>query len=170
MNSYWETCYLIVFSGLRTGVHLPPLSGEEGREKILSIIPSPSIQIVNAHNDVSTNVDAWPKEVTPPGECEFIASAYRRGFEDGYRKVAGIFSFPPALEKKHLEEAFKSIRPLDCCVGADTAGGIYFWGMNRYDEGLIRQQPWGQSSLSKSIIREIGNQKKIMYKLPVLGR
>ncbi|MBK7887379.1 MAG: hypothetical protein IPJ86_08755 [Bacteroidetes bacterium] len=128
MNSYWETCYLIVFSGLRTGVHLPPLSGEEGREKILSIIPSSSIQIVNAHNDVSTNVDAWPKEVTPPGECEFIASAYRRGFEDGYRKVAGIFSFPPALEKKHLEEAFKSIRPLDCCVGADTAGGIYFLG------------------------------------------
>lgn len=170
MNSYWETCYLIVFSGLRTGVHLPPLSGEEGRENILSIIPSPSIRIVHAHIVVSTNVDVWPKTESSTGEIELIASAYRRGFEEGYRKVAGIFSFPPALEKKHLEEAFKSIRPLDCCVGADTAGGIYFLGMNRYEEGLTRQQPWGQSSLSKSIIREIGNQKKIMYKLPVLGR
>jgi hypothetical protein len=156
--------------GISYGNASSPLSGEEGKKNILSLLPSPSIRIVNVHNEGSTNVDVWPKNESSPGEIELIASAYRRGFEEGYRKVAGIFSFPDALEKKHLEEAFMSIRPLDCCVGADTAGGIYFLGMNRNEEGLISHQPWGQSTLSKSIIREIGNQKKIMYKLPVLGR
>jgi glycosyltransferase A (GT-A) superfamily protein (DUF2064 family) len=61
-----------------------------------------------------------------------------------------------------------SIRPLDFCVGPDTEGGIYLLGMNVYEEKLIQGKPWLGTTISKSIIREIGNQKKITYKLPTL--
>jgi len=170
MNAYWDTCYLIVFSGIRTGLHLPPLSGEEALSKVAPLLPSASIRIGHAHYDATTHVEAWPKDQSDPGISDFIATAFRNGFGEGYRKVAGIFSCPDALEKKHLEEAFLSIRPLDCSLGVDTAGGVYLLGMNNMEERLIYDQPWGQATLSKSIIREIGSLKKIMYKLPVLGK
>jgi hypothetical protein len=82
-----------------------------------------------------------PKEVTP-GECE-LCSAYR-----SLRMVTEKWGeyFPSSALEKTPRRSLQGIRPL-VSVGADTAGGIYFWA-NRYD-GTDPPTTVGQSSLGR---------------------
>lgn len=171
MNEYWNACCLLCFTGIRTGVIAPLNSFEEIRQQLLKTGHPQVAEVRYYPYPEPTNVDAWPKSEndTMAGEKKFIEDAFQSAFDDGYRKVVGIFSLPSSLTSKHLEEAFLSIRPLDVCLGADTGGGLYLLGMNAFEPGLITPQPFGQPTLAKSVTREIGTMKKIMYKLPVLG-
>lgn len=171
MNDYWNSCCLLCFTGIRTGSIVPFLSPDEMKQQLMTTGHPPIAEIRYYPFPTPTNVDAWPKSENESMQQEkiFIESAFQCAFEDGYRKIVGLFCFPGALTSKHLEEAFLSIRPLDVCLGADTSGGLYLLGMNAFDPELIQPQPFGQPTLAKSVTREIGSMKKIMYKLPVLG-
>jgi hypothetical protein len=171
MNDYWNSCCLLCFTGIRTGSISPLRTPEEMKQQLIEKGHPPVAEIRYYPFPDITNVDAWPKLESDQmsGEKKFIEEAFQIAFDDGYRKVVGLFCLPPAITTKQLEEAFLSIRPLDVCLGADTGGGLYLLGMNAFEPTLIQPQPFGQSTLAKSITREIGTMKKIMYKLPVLG-
>ncbi len=168
MTDYWTSCCLITFTGIGTGLHAPAKTPEAAANAVTPYLPSAMIQIIEAPFTEQNSDLEWPRRVGAAAE-NFILTSYLSAFGEGYRKVVGLFSLPPQLTKNHLEEAWLSIRPLDVCLGSDTAGGIYLLGMNRPEESLIKDKPWGEVTLSKAIIREAGNLKKILYKLPVLG-
>lgn len=167
MNDYWKQCCLLAFSGTRTGAGA--VLQEEASQRVMGLLPDPQIRLQFIPNPSGTNGDEWPKEaITSEQTRLFIRNAFAGAFAEGYRKVCGLFSIPQGFEKKHFEEAFLSIRPLDFCLGADSAGGIYLLGMSRPETELLDKISWEQEGNARATTREIGQIKKIMYKLPVL--
>jgi len=170
MNEYFKCCSLLFFTGIKTGEHSSIYEDGFTIEKINLLSKEFPADLEIVKSESFTNVNEWPKSETHSTSIEeYLSFHYSKKFSEGLRKVIGIFSLPEILEAKHLEEAMLSIRPLDFCIGPDKHGGIYLLGMNIYEEKLILNQPWLGTTISKSIIREIGNQKKITYKLPVMG-
>lgn len=170
MNDYFKTCAILFFTGIKTGIHPALVNNDSVSNFIQKINPHQELNIEVLMADELTIINEWPHQPTNSKAIEnYLCAGYQKKFNEGFRKVIGVFSVPADLSQKHLEESMLSIRPLDFCVGQDTQGGIYLLGMNIYEEKLILHQPWLGTNISKSIIREIGNQKKITYKLPTLG-
>lgn len=170
MNEYFKTCTILFFTGIKTGIHPALIFNESTQLAIQELISLHNLNFEILQADGIQVANDWPNSNLYSTEIEkYLCTAYSKKFNEGFRKVIGVFSLPSLLTSKHIEEAMLSIRPLDFCVGPDSHGGIYLLGMNTYEEKLILHQPWLGSTLSKSIIREIGNQKKITYKLPTLG-
>lgn len=170
MNDYFKTCAFLFFTGIKTGIHPALEINESTHHFIQELLQLHELNIEILKSDGSTINNEWPNQPENSiGIENYLCAGYQKKFNEGFRKVIGVFSLPTTLTQKHLEEAMLSIRPLDFCVGPDTQGGIYLLGMNIYEEKLILHQPWLGTNISKSIIREIGNQKKITYKLPTLG-
>lgn len=168
MKEYWDKCCLIVFAGVRAGSSAALQKETIDTQHISSLLPDPAIKTIYSEINLDTNVDGWPKFETPSGIDQQLLSVFEEAFAGGYRKVAALFSLPDKLEKKHLEETFLSLKILDFSLGPDNDGGIWLLGMNLPDFSVISAQPWGQNTLNKSITREIGAAKKVMYKLPRL--
>jgi glycosyltransferase A (GT-A) superfamily protein (DUF2064 family) len=168
MIEYWEKCCLIVFAGVPAGSNAALKKETIDLQHIACLLPDPAIKTIFFEAGNDTNVEAWPKTTTITGIDQQIQMAYEAAFTGGARKVAALFSLPEKLEKKHLEEAFMSLKILDFCVGPDHDGGIWLLGMNLPDFSVISAQPWGQNTLNKAITKEIGGAKKVMYKLPRL--
>ena len=170
MNEYFKTCTILFFTGIKTGIHPALMFNESTQLAIQELMSQYNLNVEILQTDGIQVANDWPNSNLYSTEIEkYLCTAYSKKFNEGFRKVIGVFSLPSLLTSKHIEEAMLSIRPLDFCVGPDSHGGIYLLGMNTYEEKLILHQPWLGSTLSKSIIREIGNQKKITYKLPTLG-
>lgn len=171
MKQYFSQCIVLFFPKIRCG-KLPAISDLPSDrviiEKLMENLP---VQFEIINNTTTYNSDNWPvaSDSSTVNPDSFIATSFAAKFDNGFRKVVGIFSIPEAFHSKLIEEALLSIRPLDYCLGPEKSGGIYLLGMNMFDESLIIGKPWNDTMLSKSIIREIGRQKKILYKLPVLG-
>ncbi len=170
MNDYFKTCALLFFTGIKTGIHPALERNDSTLHTIHELLHHHQFNVEILKGDGLHTVNDWPNsQINSPDLENYLCAGYSKKFNEGFRKVIGVFSLPTTFSQKHLEEAMLSIRPLDFCVGPDTSGGIYLLGMNIYEEKLILQQPWLSTTISKSIIREIGNQKKITYKLPTLG-
>jgi hypothetical protein len=169
MNDYFKNCAILFFTGIKTGIY-PALEMNETTQSFIQELAHHyrlNVEILKA--DELTISKEWPNQKMNSTAIEnYLCTGYFKKFNEGFRKVIGVFSLPTTLTQKHLEEAMLSIRPLDFCIGPDTQGGIYLLGMNIYEEKLILNQPWLGTTISKSIIREIGYQKKITYKLPTL--
>jgi hypothetical protein len=167
MNDYWKQCCLLAFGDTRTGAGA--VLQEEAMQRLMELLPDQQIRLKFIPRPDGTNGDEWPKAAITSDQTRlFIRNAFATAFTEGYRKVCGLFSIPQGFEKKHFEEAFLSIRPLDFCLGADSAGGIYLLGMSRPETELLDKICWEQDGNARATTREIGQLKKIMYKLPVL--
>jgi hypothetical protein len=170
MNEYFKSCVILFFTGIKTGIHPSLVFNESTQLSIQELISFHNLNFEILQVDGIKVTNDWPNTNIHSTAIEkYLCAAYSKKFNEGFRKVIGVFSLPSLLTPKLIEEAMLSIRPLDFCVGPDKQGGIYLLGMNTYEEKLILQQPWLGTTISKSIIREIGNQKKITYKLPTLG-
>ncbi len=170
MNEYFKSCAILFFTGIKTGIHSSIVFNESTQLAIQELISLHALNFEIVQADGIQEANDWPNSTIHSTAIEnYLCAAYSKKFKEGFRKVIGVFSLPLQLAPKQMEEAMLSIRPLDFCIGPDTHGGIYLLGMNTYEEKLILHQPWLGTTLCKSIIREIGNQKKITYKLPTLG-
>lgn len=169
MNDYFKCCSVLFFTGIKTGVNPALKENAELMSWIENVKTSTSMDVELIRPEEYKEENIWPvvDGDSTPFE-KYITAAYSKKFNVGFRKVIGLYSLPEKFSIRLLEEAALSIRPLDFCIGPDQDGGIYLLGMNIYEEKLICPQPWLSPTISKSIIREIGRQKKITYKLPVL--
>lgn len=167
MNDYFRQGHLLVFTGIHTSGDCLNESDTSSLDKIGLLIDEVGancsvIHWKNHHPEIG-----WPDESNPDHAIDqAIAEAFSIAFEAGARKVAGLFCFPPLLGKQQLEEAFLSLRLMDCCIGPRPDGGIYLLGMNTFYPHLLENRNWGDSRLCKNLIRDIGARKQILYKLP----
>jgi len=166
MKEYFSQCHLLFFRSTSTGKN-PTLQGgisEDGKiAELMKDIPASMTFIQNP------GAADWPDESASSSETpQLISSSFKAAFEEGHRKVVALFSLPCGLTTVHVQEALLSLRPLDFCLGPDSDGGIWLLGMNRYDPTVITGMPWHGKALAKTITRTIGEQKKILYRLPYL--
>ena len=94
---------------------------------------------------------------------EVLNSIFEDGFSKGFRKVIIMKSdsFP---DLTLLDEAFLSLRLIECCIGLKEDGDFYLLGMNDYRPEILAFIPPDGSVVSKKIIRRMGDQKLALYK------
>lgn len=169
MNDYFRQGHILVFTGTHTSNESLHESDSNTLEKIGLLIEETGANCSVIHLLENNPESTWPDEAGPKNHlAKTIADEYSIAFESGARKVAGLFCLPPLLGKPHLEEALLSLRLMDCCIGPRPDGGVYLLGMNRYYPHLLENRNWGDPQLCRNLIRDIGNQKQILYKLPLL--
>lgn len=127
LREYWEKCCLIVFAGVRAGSNAALKKETIDSQHISSLLPDPAIKTIFFEINLDTNVEGWPKNETITGIDEKLQMVYEEAFDGGARKVAALFSLPEKLEKKHLEEAFLSLKILDFSLVRITTAASGCW-------------------------------------------
>ncbi|MFM1745432.1 MAG: hypothetical protein RLZZ630_1369 [Bacteroidota bacterium] len=169
MNDYFRQGHLLVFTRFHTSEDCLKEDDRSTLEKIGILMEELGANCSVIHIQNSNPNQGWPDESgLNTSLSQTISDEFAIAFEGGARKVAGLFCCPTLLGKQQLEEAFLSLRLMDCCIGPRPDGGIYLLGMNRYYPHLLESRNWGDPRLCKNLIRDIGSQKQILYKLPGL--
>jgi hypothetical protein len=137
---------------------------------------SESEAILHALADSPYHTVIWKRNSTvnpdekllPEGPMpEVLNTVFEDGFLKGFRKVVilkPVITPTPAL----LDEAFFSLKLIECCIGLNDTGDFYLLGMNDFRPEILAFIPPEDSLIGKKIIRRIGDQKLALYKTPTL--
>ncbi len=125
----------------------------------------------------STSDSIWgnAKQEVMQGQTpsERIAFAFKKAFDEGYRKVILLKGDCPGISIAILEEAFLALKIIEFSIGLNDRGGYYQLGMNQFEPAILNQDDWDAPDLGKKIIRSIGDLKMALYKtkmLPVIDK
>jgi len=97
-----------------------------------------------------------------------MLNAFDMAFRDGFRKIILIGSDCPELNADLIQEGFRSLKVLECCIGPAFDGGYYLIGMNQLLPGLFSNINWGSQGVYKETLKVLANQKLALYKLKTL--
>lgn len=175
MSNYFENwCCLILFAKGTSQMekeNIENLFSENACEIIKSGLCTVHLYCNNADFALDHNTNQNLEEFVVQGKDfgEQVATAFHIAFESGFRKVIFMTDSCPDLNIDHIKEAFNCLKMIEFCIGPSGDGGIYLMGMNYLEPRIFENKDWHSSSVCKAIIRDIGNCKKALYKLPVLS-
>jgi glycosyltransferase A (GT-A) superfamily protein (DUF2064 family) len=98
---------------------------------------------------------------------EVLNTVFEDCFSKGFRKVV-ILKPTTEINPVLLDEAFFSLKLIECCIGLKDNGDFYLIGMNDFRPEILSFIPPEDGTVSKKIIRRIGDQKLALYKTPTL--
>ena len=98
---------------------------------------------------------------------EVLNTVFEDCFSKGFRKVV-ILKPTTEINPALLDEAFFSLKLIECCIGLKDNGDFYLIGMNDFRPEILSFIPPEDGTVSKKIIRRIGDQKLALYKTPTL--
>ena len=140
------------------------LDENQEQDAILQSIAATTYQaVIWKKNPTSTNELALPEGQMP----EVLNTIFEDGFSRGFRKVV-IFKPATTPTPALLDEAFFSLKLIECCIGLQDNGDIYLIGMNDFRPEILAFLPPEDGLVGKKIIRRIGDQKLALYKTPTL--
>ncbi|MCP4521445.1 MAG: glycosyltransferase [Cytophagales bacterium] len=93
-----------------------------------------------------------------------MKEAFRKGFEDGYKKVAIIGSDCLELTSNLLQKGFDQLSSDDVVVGPAKDGGYYFMGMNDFYPHIFDDKKWSTDTVFLDTIEDI-KREKLSYSL-----
>lgn len=114
------------------------------------------------------NPSADSELTLPEGQMpEVLNTIFEDGFSRGFRKVV-IFKPATTPTPALLDEAFFSLKLIECCIGLQDNGDFYLLGMNDFRPEILAFLPPEDGLVGKKIIRRIGDQKLALYKTATL--
>jgi hypothetical protein len=99
---------------------------------------------------------------------EKMENAFEYAFNCGFKKIILINTNTEGINLKNLEEALMSLKFIEFSIGPKKNGGYYLIGMNQFEPNVFRNKDWNSDTLYKSTVKDIGNLKFAIYKLPSL--
>ncbi len=119
-------------------------------------------------NDIWEN-DSYSKFIKEGNDLgEKMEQAFQHSFNCGFRKIILIQADSVGIISRYLEEAFMSLKFIEFSIGPKKNGSYYLIGMNQFEPVVFRNKDWNSDSLYKSTVKDIGNKKYAIYKLPTL--
>ena len=90
---------------------------------------------------------------------ERMENAFRRGFEEGFRKILIIGSDLYDLSEKDLEKAFLTLESSNFVLGPAQDGGYYCFGMRKMASEVFRNKSWSTKSVLAETLKDLENEK-----------
>ncbi len=119
-------------------------------------------------NDIWEN-DCYSKFIKVGNDLgEKMEHAFQHAFDCEFRKIILIHANTSGIISKHLEEALMSLKFIEFSIGPKKNGSYYLIGMNQLERIVFRNKDWNSDTLYKSTVKDIGNLKYAIYKLPTL--
>jgi glycosyltransferase A (GT-A) superfamily protein (DUF2064 family) len=136
----------------------------ESEAILLALAETPYHTVIwKSNSTINPNEMLLPEGPMP----EVLNTVFEDGFSRGFRKVVilkPVLTPTPSL----LDEAFFSLKLIECCIGLNDTGDFYLLGMNDFRPEILSFIPHEDGAVSKKIIRRIGDQKLALYKTPTL--
>jgi len=136
----------------------------ESEAILLALAKTPYHTVIwKSNSTINPNEMLLPEGPMP----EVLNTVFEDGFSRGFRKVVilkPVLTPTPSL----LDEAFFSLKLIECCIGLNDTGDFYLLGMNDFRPEILSFIPPEDGAVSKKIIRRIGDQKLALYKTPTL--
>ena len=105
------------------------------------------------------------KEIQVGGDLgERMSNAFRKLFQEGYKKVVIIGTDCPEIQSSDIDAAFRSLEKNEVCIGPALDGGYYLLGMRRFHECLFQNIPWSSSEVTAKT-KEILISRQISFDL-----
>lgn len=119
-------------------------------------------------NDLWEN-DCYSKFIKVGNDLgEQMEHAFQHAFYCGFKKIILIHANSAGIITKYFEEALMSLKFIEFSIGPKKNGSYYLIGMNQFEPVVFRNKDWNSDSLYKSTLKDIGNLKYAIYKLPTL--
>lgn len=112
----------------------------------------------------------FEKVMQTSGELgERMKAAFKKGFENGFKKIVIIGSDCPELTQEILKNAFKALEKSDTVIGPADDGGYYLLGMNSLFPFLFNNKKWSTSTVFNDTINDVHSHKLTCAILPTLS-
>lgn len=86
---------------------------------------------------------------------ERMKNAFKKGFEDGYKRIVLIGSDLPDITENHINNGLKKLKELDVVFGPAEDGGYYLIGLSEMYDCIFDNKPWSQSHLLEETLIEL---------------
>ncbi|MFI1773200.1 TIGR04282 family arsenosugar biosynthesis glycosyltransferase [Thalassobellus citreus] len=93
---------------------------------------------------------------------ERMKNAFKKGFEDGYKRIVLIGSDLPDINSQHIENGLKALNNTEVVFGPAEDGGYYLIGLNKMHDFIFENKPWSQSNLLEKTCSEL-DKKNIKF-------
>ncbi|ALJ05064.1 hypothetical protein APS56_07955 [Pseudalgibacter alginicilyticus] len=93
-----------------------------------------------------------------------MKNAFKKGFDDGYKRIVLIGSDLPDINSKHIQNGLNALNDNEVVFGPAEDGGYYLIGLNKLYPFIFENKPWSQTHLLKDTLHEL-QQKNIPYSL-----
>jgi rSAM/selenodomain-associated transferase 2/rSAM/selenodomain-associated transferase 1 len=104
-----------------------------------------------------------------PGDLGLrLKRAFHDAFNQGYSRVVAIGTDTPALDERHLDEAFRVLRQHDAVIGPVEDGGYYLIGSSRRCPSIFESIDWGGEHVFSQTIMQFEKLKLTWCKLEKL--
>jgi rSAM/selenodomain-associated transferase 1 len=91
-----------------------------------------------------------------------MQNAFKKGFEDGYKRIVLIGSDLPDITANHINQGLEAIKQNDAVFGPAEDGGYYLIGLSKMHHFIFENKPWSQTSLLKETLREL-HEKQVTF-------
>jgi rSAM/selenodomain-associated transferase 1 len=89
---------------------------------------------------------------------ERMENAFKKGFAEGYSKIAIIGSDLYDLQEEDLTKAFSALQQTDYTIGPAQDGGYYLLGMKSLNSDLFRNKSWGTDTVLQQTLQALKNE------------
>jgi len=126
------------------------------------------------YNEFIPTKDEWPaaayqKELQKgDGLGEKMSNAFKKAFNEDYKKVVLMQPDCPKMSDTVIEKAFKVLDTHDFVIGPTIDGGFYMIGMKTFYPQLFMNKTYSTADIYNETIAEIEKMGKSFFKLPAL--
>ncbi|AJR02535.1 TIGR04282 family arsenosugar biosynthesis glycosyltransferase [Siansivirga zeaxanthinifaciens] len=86
---------------------------------------------------------------------ERMKNAFKKGFQDGYKRIVLIGSDLPDIMASHINKGLEALKENDVVFGPAEDGGYYLVGLSKMHNAVFDNKPWSQTNLLQETLHEL---------------
>lgn len=96
-------------------------------------------------------------------------TAFRDGFEKGFKKIIIIGSDCPDITPEIIENGFAGLNHKDVVIGPSEDGGYYLIGSTKFIPEIFSTVPWSTEEVFSETVRILNEKNLVYFLLPTLN-
>jgi len=123
------------------------------------------------YNEFLPTKDEWPPNIYTKelqhgeGLGEKMKNAFKKSFDENYKKVVLMMPDCPKMSDNLIEKAFKNLDTSDFVLGPTNDGGYYMIGMKEYTPAIFENKEYGNDHVIEDTVQAIANLGKTVFRL-----
>ncbi len=93
---------------------------------------------------------------------ERMKNAFKKGFEDGYKRIVLIGSDLPDITPNHINKGLSALKQNEVVFGPAEDGGYYLIGLSKMYNFVFDNKPWSETHLLEETLSEL-KEKQVTF-------
>ncbi len=93
---------------------------------------------------------------------ERMKNAFKKGFEDGYKRIVLIGSDLPDITANHINKGLNALKQNEVAFGPAEDGGYYLIGLSKMYNFVFDNKPWSETHLLEETLSEL-KEKQVTF-------